>query len=80
MPNQNFAVKLNWQEEGSAGTPKYCLQSKQHPRSWSTPIIWFGWVRLPSKQALVQLAWDNHSILLLVLSIDAVYQHPLFGI
>jgi hypothetical protein len=38
-PNQNFDVKFNWQEKDSAGTLKYWLQSKQHPRSWSMPII-----------------------------------------
>jgi hypothetical protein len=52
-PDQLFGVKLNFQVEGSLGTPTYWLQSKQHLRYWSTPIIWFGCVGLSSKQALI---------------------------
>jgi hypothetical protein len=50
---------MNWIGEASMGMPKYWLQFKRCPSTWSTPIIWLGSVGLSSKQAHTFLWMKN---------------------
>jgi hypothetical protein len=49
-----------WRLKQSMNTPKYWFQSKQHPYTWSTPIIWLGSPWLQSKHTLrhTHMGWQ----------------------